>query len=91
MGRTAARFASCLLRLLFPLLQFAVTTNYINFSYVIPTGVDMDIVLQSASDLSDNGWNDVIDQWQTDSNGVIHASFALTNGVPNTFFRLKSP
>ena len=76
---------------IFPLLQFAATTNQISFSYVIPSGVNMDIALQSATSLSDNDWADVTDQWQTDSNGVFHTSLALTNSIPNTFFRLESP
>jgi sugar lactone lactonase YvrE len=76
---------------IFPLLQFALTTNQIAFSYVIPTGINMDIALQSATSLSDNDWADVTDQWQTDSNGVFHTSLALTNGVPGAFFRLESP
>ena len=76
---------------IFPLLQFAMTTNQIAFSYVIPSGVNMDVVFQSATNLSDNDWADVNNQWQTDSNGVFHTSLALTNSIPNAFFRLESP
>jgi hypothetical protein len=75
---------------LFPLLQFALTTNQINFSYVIPSGSTMQIVLQSASNLSVNDWADANNQWQTDSNGVFHTSLPRTNSIPNAFFRLKS-
>jgi len=75
----------------FPLLQFNLTGDQLNFSYAIPSGVSVDLTLQSTTDLSDNDWPDFTDQWQTDSNGVFHTSLALPNDVPNAFFRLAPP
>jgi hypothetical protein len=75
-----------------PLLQCALVTNQLTLSYTVPLATNLNFIVQSATDLAAaDGWADITNQWQLDSNGIPFISLTLTNTIPNEFFRLELP
>ena len=72
-----------------PLLQLALVTNQITLSYPSAIGTNINFTLQSATNLTDNDWVDVTNQWQFDKNSTPTIILALTNNIPDRFFRLQ--
>jgi hypothetical protein len=74
-----------------PSLQVALITNQITLFYPAGLGTNFNFILQSTTDLANNDWAVVTNQWQLDDNGTPYISLVRSNDVPDEFFRLELP
>lgn len=75
-----------------PILQFSMATNQITLFYPAGLGTNLvNLILQSTTNLANNSWDNVTNQWKLATNGTPYINLTLTNKVPNKFFRLELP
>jgi hypothetical protein len=81
-----------------PLLQMTQATNQATLFYPALLGTNMNFILQSATNLSNNSWVTATNigssspaQWKLATGGMPYINLTLTNKVPDRFFRLHLP
>jgi streptogramin lyase len=74
-----------------PLLQMTLATNQATLFYPAFLGTNMNFNVQSATNLSNNSWGFLTNKWKLATGGMPYVNLAVTNKVPDNFFRLHLP
>ena len=74
-----------------PLLQMTLAANQATLFYPALLGTNVGFNVQSATNLVNNSWTFLTNNWKLATGGMPYVSLTVTNQVPDNFFRLQMP